>query len=218
LGIHSIQSILLILSMKNNFQWTPQQHELLPQIFLHATLVNYCFLEFHHSIFGRRVDRENTSLGLLYDIGMVLLLQFFPDRFHQVHEYQQQHSGKSFYECEIELGYQGTTHAELGAYLLQWWNFSDKIVELALFHHEPDQMRRENQHLAKTLQSAERFAEYLLQKYPDTDLDPDRLRHPNISTDNLKDLASEVYRKIQQQTEHSLTAGSQDRSDTPSTE
>lgn len=200
LGIQSIQSILLILSMKNKFQWTAQQQEILPRIFLHATLVNYCFLEFYQLLDGRRVDQENTSLGLLYDIGMVLLLQYFPERFYKVREYQNQYTEKSFYDCELALGYQGTTHAELGAYLLQWWSFSDKIVELALFHHEPNRLGHKDQHLAGTLESAETFAEYLLQTYPSQDFDPERLRYPGISPNDLRYIASEVYQKIQQQT------------------
>jgi|GEM_PF-288465 len=200
LGVHSIQSILLILSMKNNFQWTPEQHDLLSKIFLHATVVNFCFGEFYHASYGRRLDRENTSLGLLYDVGMIILLQYFPDRFHQIMEYHQQHPDKTFHECEVELGHQGATHAELGAYLLRWWNFSDKIVELALFHHSPDRIYEDFRPLAKTLQVAEVFSEYLLQQYPDRDLDPDRLSHPALSRNRMEDLASEVYRKIEQQT------------------
>ena len=50
---------------------------------------------------------------------------------------------KSFYDCEIALGYANCTHAEIGAYFLDLWNFPDISIEAALYHHSPSTIENE---------------------------------------------------------------------------
>ena len=60
---------------------------------------------------------------------------------------------------ELERDLYGTTHAEVGAYLLSIWGFSHRIVGAVLHHHNPAIMDEKNfdtttiVHIAESLMS-----------------------------------------------------------------
>jgi putative nucleotidyltransferase with HDIG domain len=72
--------------------------------------------------------------GLLHDIGYWILLQQFPKEMRQVLEMARA-GGIPLHEGEIQV--LGTSHAEIGAYLLGLWGFPYPIVEAVAFHHNP---------------------------------------------------------------------------------
>lgn len=71
--------------------------------------------------------------GILHDIGKVLL--------YMLPEYRNQlavapvHDHSGWLDMEYRLW--GTSHAEIGAYLLGLWGFADDVVETVAFHHRP---------------------------------------------------------------------------------
>lgn len=72
--------------------------------------------------------------GLLHDLGKLILANSFPKEYHAV--VARIGSTKcSFLEAERSI--LGTTHAEIGAYLLGLWGFGAPVVEAVAFHHQP---------------------------------------------------------------------------------
>lgn len=71
--------------------------------------------------------------GILHDIGKVLM--------HLLPEYQIQLTSEPAQEgsgnLDLEYRLFGTSHAEVGAYLLGLWGFTDDVVEMVAFHHFP---------------------------------------------------------------------------------
>ena len=63
------------------------------------------------------------------------MLQYFPGQFRKILNYQKKNPEVDFYRSELELGFEGQTHAEIGAYFLNYWNFPEASVFTALFHH-----------------------------------------------------------------------------------
>jgi putative nucleotidyltransferase with HDIG domain len=72
--------------------------------------------------------------GLLHDIGYWILLQQCPEEMCQVLEMART-EGIPLHEGEIQV--LGTSHAEIGAYLLGLWGFPYPIIEAVAFHHNP---------------------------------------------------------------------------------
>jgi putative nucleotidyltransferase with HDIG domain len=72
--------------------------------------------------------------GLLHDIGYWILLQQCPQEMGQVLAMARDER-IPLYEGEIKV--LGTSHAEIGAYLLGLWGFPYPIVEAVAFHHNP---------------------------------------------------------------------------------
>jgi len=84
------------------------------------------------------VDREIREVAvlaaLLHDIGTLFLASAMPAEFSMVLARAKETGGKTF-EAEEEL--LGTSHAEIGAYLLGLWGIPNLAVEAIAHHHHP---------------------------------------------------------------------------------
>lgn len=79
-------------------------------------------------------DEESFfTLGLVHDIGRLVLLHLFPKEFELILEGQQK-SGRPLLEEEKELG---LAHTWMGRWLLKRWGLPEKFLEVARFHHHP---------------------------------------------------------------------------------
>lgn len=70
--------------------------------------------------------------GLLHDTGKLILASSYPEQYREV-LIRAAESGEAI--RLVELAIFGTTHAEVGGYLLWLWGLSDSIVEVASRHH-----------------------------------------------------------------------------------
>jgi HD-like signal output (HDOD) protein/CheY-like chemotaxis protein len=72
--------------------------------------------------------------ALLHDIGTLFLASTVPDKYCAVLA-RASERGCKFFEAELEL--LGTSHAEIGAYLLGLWGIPSLTVEAIAHHHDP---------------------------------------------------------------------------------
>ncbi len=75
------------------------------------------------------------TAGLLHDIGKVVLDQYIanisPMFFREI-----QNRGK--YSLDVEKKFLGTDHCNTGAFLAAKWNFPKSLIEVILYHHNPE--------------------------------------------------------------------------------
>jgi putative nucleotidyltransferase with HDIG domain len=87
------------------------------------------------------VDKRNRDVtiiaALLHDIGKLVLASSMPDQFCSVLARAGERGCKPF-EAEEEL--LGTSHAEIGAYLLGLWGIPNITVEAIAHHHHPSRI------------------------------------------------------------------------------
>jgi HD-like signal output (HDOD) protein len=82
--------------------------------------------------------REITVLAaLLHDVGRLVLASKMPDRFCSVIALTKARGCEPFEAEEVLLG---TSHAEIGAYLLGLWGLPNLAVEAIAHHHHPDRI------------------------------------------------------------------------------
>ncbi len=141
LGVNATRDIVLTVSLMEQGTEKKEHLDYFQKIMKHSTVVNKYMDPISKIVLGKGIDRNFKSIGLTHDIGKIMLLQHFPDRFEKIISYQFSHPNTSFYESEIALGYENCTHSEIGAYLLDLWNFPDATVEVSLFHHKPSDAR-----------------------------------------------------------------------------
>ncbi|MFH2001121.1 MAG: response regulator [Planctomycetota bacterium] len=72
--------------------------------------------------------------GMLHDSGKLILAANLPERYGEVVKAVQE---QKIPMHDAELMEFGTTHAEVGAYLLALWGLPNSIVEAIAFHHHP---------------------------------------------------------------------------------
>jgi putative nucleotidyltransferase with HDIG domain len=82
---------------------------------------------------SRAVANDCLAAGFLHDIGKLVLASNFPQRYRAV----SRHAPNRMLEAEHDEF--GTTHAEIGAYLLWLWGIPDVLTEVVALHHRPVQ-------------------------------------------------------------------------------
>jgi len=88
--------------------------------------------------FGQGGDHEYRFIvGLLHDIGMVVLDQFFNELFEQALVEAHEQEKTELYLAERKVI--GFDHGEVGAMLLSRWKFPDVISNPIAVHHEPEE-------------------------------------------------------------------------------
>src|SRR5581483_7417400 len=107
--------------------------------------------------------------GLLHDAGKLVLAHYCPDMYREALLRAQR---QSLPIREAEHAIFGTTHAEVGGYLLWLWGLPDTSTEVATLHHRLPEGR---QHTPGPV-LAVHIADALLNPRPDQELDWERLR------------------------------------------
>lgn len=127
----------------------------LDNLWLHSSLVARLSKEIAVNLnASAQVQEEAFLAGMLHDVGKLLLLEH-PRYFHRVVHIFEDRNKIEFSEAEYETF--GTSHAEIGAYLLGLWGLPDDVVEAVACHHRPSQLKFENStvlistHLANAL-------------------------------------------------------------------
>lgn len=87
---------------------------------------------------GRFPDADADDVyvgGLLHDIGFLILDQYFPALLRDIGNLIQIQSVPCL---EAEDRSLGSTHGEIGAYIMQKWNLSPGVIQAVSFHHDCD--------------------------------------------------------------------------------
>lgn len=94
------------------------------------------------------------TAGLLHDIGQIVLAVSLPDLFEQLLT-KAGAEGKA--RREVEQEELGTTHAQIGGYLLRMWRLPEAIVDAVTYHHSSEAIAGETSALT-ALREATRSA------------------------------------------------------------
>ncbi|WP_435550366.1 response regulator [Desulfobacterium sp. N47] len=84
--------------------------------------------------FPKYMTDEAFISGVLHDIGKLVLAANMPEKYKEVLDMAK---CRNIPDNEVERQIFGTTHSEVGAYLLGLWGMPDVIVETVAFHHSP---------------------------------------------------------------------------------
>jgi len=83
----------------------------------------------------KRIPEQYHSIGLLHDIGKILIAKYSHTYFRNIIEKWMTASHLSIVDTENSII--GTAHTNLGAYLFDWWNLPEYMIEVCLYHHNP---------------------------------------------------------------------------------
>jgi putative nucleotidyltransferase with HDIG domain len=135
LGLEAIKSLVLSVKIFSEFSQKKYSWFNIDAVFNHSISVSTHAKAIVKSE-QMHQDLINYSLmaGLLHDLGKLILATNFKDTYQQVLA-ESRHSDRQLWELENETF--GTSHAEIGAYLMGLWNLENPIIEAIAFHHCP---------------------------------------------------------------------------------
>lgn len=132
LGLNTIKALVLSIQVFSEYQGYAHLPISIEAIWKHSMLVSNAAFKIAKSLGLSAGEQENARVaGILHDIGKLLLLKI-PGFFQTV---RPDKNG----EIPVVEEYKvlGTSHAEMGAYLLGIWGLPTPIVEAIMFHHRP---------------------------------------------------------------------------------
>jgi HD-like signal output (HDOD) protein len=86
---------------------------------------------------GGESAEDAFMAGMLHDIGLLVMATMLPDELTTAIQTAEQ-EGRPLHEVEEEQ--RGSTHAEIGAYLLGLWGLPIPVVEAVAHHHLPSRV------------------------------------------------------------------------------
>ena len=91
------------------------------------------------------------TAGLLHDIGVFVLDQFFHDDYVKT-QTAVDATGSSCHEIEREM--LGLDHGELGGFLLRHWKLPENLIQAVSYHHDPGRAKPEYRNLTQMVHIA----------------------------------------------------------------
>ncbi|MCP4630750.1 MAG: response regulator [bacterium] len=135
LGLEAIKALVLSVKIFSEFSQKKYAWFNIDAIFNHSLSVSTLAKAI---VQNEKMDQglRNCSpmAGLLHDLGKLILATNFKNTYRQV-QAESRDSGYPLWELEQETF--GTSHAEIGAYLMGLWNIEKPIIEAIAFHHCP---------------------------------------------------------------------------------
>lgn len=101
----------------------------------HVSFANKFLNGMYINVFGKKMNNNISAVGLLHDIGNIVLMCNFPNLLHDLIIESKRSADKDL--LMIEKNQIGFSHEELGGHLLDLWGLPLPIVEVALYHHDP---------------------------------------------------------------------------------
>ncbi|MEZ7197096.1 response regulator [Pseudodesulfovibrio karagichevae] len=134
LGLETIKALIL-----STHLFTSYDGHALPGLKLNM-LWEHCFRVANIARLIAECDKADKNViancrmaGLLHDVGKLILINYFPERYGQVLQMTRENGGP-VYRNEREVF--GTSHAEMGAYLMGLWGMSHEVVHAIGYHHD----------------------------------------------------------------------------------
>jgi HD-like signal output (HDOD) protein len=142
LGMETIKALVLSVKIfsefnQNNFSWFN-----IDALFDHSLAVSvYAKTIIKNENPDQGLINNSMMAGLLHDLGKLILATNFEKSYRQVLA-EAQGTGKNPLDLEYEAF--GTSHAEIGAYLMGLWRLENSIIEAIAFHHLPARSMSQN--------------------------------------------------------------------------
>jgi putative nucleotidyltransferase with HDIG domain len=135
LGMETVRALVFTASAFSRFQLSSRCHFSIDELQQHSLAVGTLARQIARSmgLIPAVVDHAFVG-GLLHDIGKLVLASNYPEQYHEILQRVGEGSVRiSDAECDTF----GTSHAEIGAYLLWLWGLPDPVAEILALHHHP---------------------------------------------------------------------------------
>ena len=136
IGLETVKALVLTVKIFSQFSRSDLPgYSTIANLWDHSVATGFLAKDIATSLNLGQTEIDDSFLaGLVHDLGKLILLDKLPTACDEVAKLA---SSTGCLPVEAEQRVVGTTHAQIGAYLLGIWGFSDSIVDGVAFHHCP---------------------------------------------------------------------------------
>lgn len=155
LGLQNIRNIVLSAGLIEEFQGVGESAFMINNLWEHAFLTNRILQSIYVDYLKKRLPEISSAAGLLHNIGVVVMLA---RDFRSYAEVYKRATAENSDIIELEKQFLRVSHTEAGGYFLKWWGLPHPIVEVALYHHSPNDPRIIEKELVAAVHVASKIA------------------------------------------------------------
>jgi len=131
LGLNTIKSLVLSVGVFSEYQSRPSSAFSIEELWQHSIFVGNLSRAIAVSVNLSRVEQDEAQMaGILHDVGK--LIQTDIPGFYRLLS-----MNTKIPEIQMEYHYLGTSHSEIGAYMLSLWGLPSTVIKAVAFHHKP---------------------------------------------------------------------------------
>jgi putative nucleotidyltransferase with HDIG domain len=135
LGLETIKALVLSVKIFAEFSQKKFAWFNIDALFNHSMAVStYAKTIIKNEKLGQDLINHSLMAGLLHDLGKLILATNFQEPYQKVLAAAKK-SDQNLWDLEYQTF--GTSHAEIGAYLMGLWSLETPIIEAIAFHHGP---------------------------------------------------------------------------------
>lgn len=141
LGLDIVKSLVLMVQVFSGVKDHSIPGHSMEWLWQHSLFVARCSQAImRRSIYDKKAADDAFMAGLFHDLGKLVLVTNLETGYAEVIKLM--NDGAEILEAEERVF--GSTHGEVGAYLLGLWGFPDPLIEAALYHHQPEHAHQES--------------------------------------------------------------------------
>jgi HD-like signal output (HDOD) protein len=146
LGFETLKEVVMSISVTSHLSKNVSKDFNINSFWDHSIATSVIARELAKNV-GYKILGEAFVSGLIHDLGILILNQYFNKEFNEVAMLTKE-KGVKFLDAEMKV--YGVTHDEVGSWLAQRWNFPKQLTESMRFHHNPSQSTLNRQLVALT--------------------------------------------------------------------
>ncbi len=135
LGFSEIRRITISIAVINSFKNFFVDYE---KFWIHSISTAYLGVALHKKAVQQTQEDEVYICGILHDIGVLIMDQYFTTIYKKVFEIAER---RRFDLPIVEEKLLGISHSEIGAFLLRKWKLPDTVTDVILNHHTPQRAK-----------------------------------------------------------------------------
>lgn len=152
----------------------------------HSNLTNILSTEFYQKVYKKKIPDQYSTAGLLHDIGKVILLKLFDEKYENLLKLKDKNVDMSL-QIEEKNTFE-FTHEELGSFILNWWQLPYPIVEVAINHSHPFNSNKLYRDIVCIVHLADYYSWKVLYKSFMPKVDNEVYKYLNISKQDCEDI------------------------------
>ena len=135
LGMRTLRSIMINISIYKTIKLGTANQEDARFLWDHSFYCNELMFYLYKKIMHTELPEEFHSAGLLHDMGKFFLMNALPDKYSEILILLEKNPDMTWSTAEMKVI--DVPHTKLGSFLLRTWNFSQKLQEVCMYHHDP---------------------------------------------------------------------------------